>query len=112
MDSKSYHKVYKEIDDIELSTSNKTDELIQELVEPLVDNECDIVNKKNIVEENENKNSQLDTSFSIFNSTISSEATTSQDNIPSSSNDTESSSPSSNQNKCKRSISKGNLIIF
>ncbi|XP_012339153.1 DDB1- and CUL4-associated factor 8 isoform X2 [Apis florea] len=110
MDSKSYHKVYKEIDDIELSTSNnKTDELIQELVEPLVDNECDIVNKKNIVEENENKNSQLDTSFSIFNSTISSEATTSQDNIPSSSNDTESSSPSSNQNKCKRSISKAQV---
>lgn len=50
MDSKSYHKVYKEVDDIELSTSNnKADELIQELVEPLIDNECDIVNKKKYI---------------------------------------------------------------
>lgn len=113
MDSKNCHNVCKEVNDIELSTSNnKTNEIMQQLVEPLVDNKCDVANKKNTFEENQNENSLRETSFSIFNSTSLSEATTSQDNILISSNDSEPSSPSSNLNKCKRSISKGVLIIF
>lgn len=112
MDSKNCHNVCKEVNDTELSTSNnKTNEIIQ-LVEPLVDNKCDVANKKNTFEENQNENSLRETSFSIFNSTTLSEATTSQDNILFSSNDSDPSSPSSNQNKCKRSISKGVVIIF
>ncbi|XP_043580889.1 DDB1- and CUL4-associated factor 8-like isoform X1 [Bombus pyrosoma] len=110
MDSKNCHNVRKEVNDIELSTSNnKTNEIIQQLVEPLVDNKCDVANKKNSFEENQNENSLRETSFSIFNSTTLSEATTSQDNILISSNDSEPSSPSSNQNKCKRSISKAQV---
>ncbi|XP_071864572.1 DDB1- and CUL4-associated factor 8-like isoform X7 [Bombus fervidus] len=110
MDSNNCHNVCKEVNDIELSISNnKTNEIIQQLVEPLVDNKCDVVNKKNTFEENQNENSLRETSFSIFNPTTLSEATTSQDNILISSNDSEPSSPSSNQNKCKRSISKAQV---
>ncbi|CAL7933171.1 unnamed protein product [Xylocopa violacea] len=110
MDSKDDHKACKEVDDIELSTSNNVkNEAIQQLVESLVDNKCDVVNKKNKFEQNENKDSSRQTSFSIFNSLTSSVATTSQNNTPASSNDTDSSSPSSNQNKCKRSISKAQV---
>ncbi|XP_033176020.1 DDB1- and CUL4-associated factor 8 isoform X5 [Bombus impatiens] len=88
MDSKNCHNVCKEVNDTELSTSNnKTNEIIQ-LVEPLVDNKCDVANK-NTFEENQNENSLRETSFSIFNSTTLSEATTSQDNILISSNDTQ-----------------------
>ncbi|XP_017796222.1 PREDICTED: uncharacterized protein LOC108577551 [Habropoda laboriosa] len=139
MDSKDYHKVCEEVDDIEPSTSNNKDtiqnledmelhkanilndnevginetkmeveaieaaheiqaenEVIQ-LVESLVSHEYDVDNKKNIFDENESKNSLRETSFSILHSTISPQASTSQDNTPTSSNDIESSSLSSDQ---------------
>ena len=113
MDSNNYHKVCKEVDNIELSTSNnEANEVKVQLVEPLIDNKCDVVNKKNTFEKNQNEDSLRETSFSIFNSATLPEATTSQDNTSTSSNDIEPSSPSSNQNKCKRSISKGIVIIF
>ncbi|CAK9830199.1 DDB1- and CUL4-associated factor 8 [Anthophora retusa] len=138
MDSKDYHKVCEEVDDIEPSTSKDKDSLqnledmdlhktdilkdneaginetkmeveaieaaheiqaeneVIQLVESLVSHECDVDNKKNIFEE-ESKDSLGETSFSILNSTISPQASTSQDNTPTSSNDIESSSLSSDQ---------------
>lgn len=110
MDSNNYHKVCKEVDNIELSTSNnEANEVKVQLIEPLIDNKCDVVNKKYTFEKNQNEDSLRETSFSIFNSATLPEATTSQDNTSTSSNDTEPSSPSSNQNKCKRSISKAQV---
>ncbi|CAK9795175.1 DDB1- and CUL4-associated factor 8 [Anthophora quadrimaculata] len=138
MDSKDYHKVCEEVDDIEPSTSKDKDSLqnledmdlhktdilednevcinetkmeveaieavheiqaeneVIQLVESLVSHECDVDNKKNILEE-ESKDSLGETSFSILNSTISPQASTSQDNTPTSSNDIESNSLSSDQ---------------
>ncbi|XP_046140890.1 DDB1- and CUL4-associated factor 8-like [Osmia bicornis bicornis] len=83
--------------------------VIQEVIEPSIDDKCD-VNTKDIFGPTEDKETVIETSFSIVNSNVSSEPTTSQDNTPSSSNDIESSgSPSNDQNKIKRSISKGQV---
>ncbi|XP_076763520.1 DDB1- and CUL4-associated factor 8 isoform X2 [Xylocopa sonorina] len=109
MDSKDDRNLCKEADEVELSTPNNVrNEAMQQLVESLVDNKCDVVNNKNNIEQNENKDSARQM-FSIFNSLASPVATTSQNSTSVSSNEAESSSPSSNQNKCKRSISKAQV---
>nr|XP_012137619.1 PREDICTED: DDB1- and CUL4-associated factor 8 isoform X2 [Megachile rotundata] len=130
MDVKDYHKVCEEVYDTEPSTSKDKDAVnnlrnialeevldqtqaenktMQEHDEPSFDNKYNVVNTKSIFEQTEDKETDRETSFSTLNSTFSSEATTSQDNTPSSSNDIESSSLFNDQNKIKRSISKGQI---
>lgn len=93
--------------------SQAENKVIQEAIEPSIDDKCDVINTKDIFGSTEDKETVRETSFSIVNSNVSSEATTSQDNTPSSSNDIESSgSPSNDQNKIKRSISKGIITIY
>ncbi|XP_026668353.1 DDB1- and CUL4-associated factor 8-like isoform X2 [Ceratina calcarata] len=131
-DSKDYHEMCKEVDDIELSASNNKGATvaIQQLVGTLVDDNrhtdattttrtttTTTIDDNKIddkLEDGECKIS-LRKTFSVCDSAMSPETNnTTQDNTPTSSNDAESSSSSSscfsNQNKCKRSISKGAAV--
>ena len=101
-----------EIDTAETVNEIKTENnVIQQFLEPLVDNECDILNKQNIAELNKNKNTLSEASFATSSSIELSESTTSQDNTPSSSNDVEADS-FSDENKVGGSISKGIVMIW
>lgn len=82
----------------EIRNENKATQ--QQLIEPPV-------NKKNILEKNEKKKVFQETSFTNVNSVALSEPTITQNNIPTFLNNTELSSFPSDQNKIKRSISKG-----
>ena len=77
-----------EIDTAEMVNEIETENnVIQQFLEPLVDNECDILNEQNTAELNKNKNTLSEASFASGSSIELSESTTSQDNTPSSSND-------------------------
>lgn len=92
----------------EIETENN---VIQQFLEPLVDNECDILNKQNIAELNKNKNTLSEASVASGSSIELSESTTSQDNTPSSSNDV-GADLFSDENKMGGSISKGMVRIW
>lgn len=104
------NEVKMEANAIKATDEIQTENEVIKLVDPVIESADDLVNEK-IFDESDENNILRDASFSIDNS-ISQEATTSQDITPTSLNDIESSSPSSDQNKSKRSISKGNLSML
>lgn len=100
-----------EVDTIEAANKAETENnVVEQFAEPSVDINCEVADKENIVEENEDKETLRKPSFDIINSITLSESSTSQDNTPTSSSDVEAGSLFSDQNKIKRSISKGIVI--
>lgn len=99
-----------EVDTIEAANKAETENnVVEQFAEPSVDINCEVADKENIVEENEDKETLRKPSFDIINSITLSESSTSQDNTPTSSSDVEAGSLFSDQNKIKRSISKGQI---